>query len=864
MRIVSRLTGAIGALLRRHRTERDLDDELRGFFAASVEAKLAAGMSRADAERAARIELGSPAAVKDWTRDVGWESRIESAWQDVRYAARTLRRSPGLASAAIGTLAVGIGVTAAMYAIVDAVLLTPLPYAEPERVVGLRFTDPANGIWGVAPGAVAAVRDLPSVEFAAGSAGAERAVLAPDASVLVSGEATTEEFFQVFGVPAALGRTFNSEDLNAGPVVVLSDRLWRRAFAARTDVIGQFVSMSGVPHRILGVMPPIFTFRAGDDAQFWLLRPFPAAERADVGSGPYHVVVRLRTGNLPVARAQLAGLPIEARTPSGEKLALAFVPILDTLSEFYGSILWSLLGAVAVVLLLACGNVANLLLARGRQRGPEFAIRQAIGASRGRILRQVLTESAVLGAAAVVLAAVVAWLLLQTVPLLPFGTLNVARIDEVALNGRVVGLLLASAVGTVLVFGLIPAVTASRHVGAGAHTRSVTRPHGRAAQALIALEITATVTLLAGSALVASRIADLMTTEFGFDIERLQMASLRPIGSEYRGRELARVYDDVVTRLRERTGMQAALIDRMPLDYWRAQPVQVNRDMESVRAGVRAMSTGAIAVAGAELVAGREFRDSDRDGAPRVAVINESLAARLPGGGQSAVGTTVSVTWRAEQHELQIVGVVRDLRDSVYRPAGPEIYVSAAQFPQTRATFIVRSDRSPEEVGTALQQALRDVDPRQAISDVVMLSDRVRTYTALSRFVGILLGVFAGLAILLAATGILAAVAGAVASRTRELGIRIAVGASRRDLLTSLSRDFVPPFLTGVAAGALATWGASNVLRSLVPGVELVDPAAFAAASAGLIAVAVAGAWGPVRRALAIDPVIVLAAPEEW
>jgi ABC-type antimicrobial peptide transport system permease subunit len=379
------------------------------------------------------------------------------------------------------------------------------------------------------------------------------------------------------------------------------------------------------------------------------------------------------------------------------------------------------------------------------------------------------------------------------------------------------------------------------------------------------LEITATVTLLAGSALVASRIADLMTTEFGFDVERLQMASLRPVGSEYRGRDLARVYDDVMTRLRERTGMQAALIDRVPLDYWRAQPVQVNRGTESgVRAGVRAMSAGALAVVGAELVAGREFRDGDRDGAPRVAVINESLAARLPGGVQSALGTTVSVTWRAEQHELQVVGVVRDLRDSVYRPAGPELYVSASQFPQPRATFIVRSDRSPEELGTALRQALRDVDPRQAISDVVMVSDRVRTYTALSRFVGIVLVVFAALAILLAATGVLASVAGAVANRTRELGIRIAVGASRRDILISVSRDFVPAFLTGVAAGTLATWGASSVLRSLVPGVALVDPAAFAAASTGIIVVAVAGAWWPVRRALAIDPVIVLAAPEEW
>jgi putative ABC transport system permease protein len=323
----------------------------------------------------------------------------------------------------------------------------------------------------------------------------------------------------------------------------------------------------------------------------------------------------------------------------------------------------------------------------------------------------------------------------------------------------------------------------------------------------------------------------------------------------------------VIDRLRERTGTQAVLIDRVPLDYWRAPAVRVLpafRDAAEMGAGIRVMSAGALTYIGADLIAGREFREGDREGATRTAVVNESLASRLSAAGGSPIGAFLTVTWRDEPHGLQVVGVVRDLRDSVYRPVGPELYVSAAQFPQPRATFVIRGERSPDEVAAALRQALREVDPRQALSDVVAVSDRVRTYTALSRFVGILLIVFAALAVLLAATGVLAVLAGAVASRTREIGIRIAVGATRLDVVSCLSREFIPALAAGAVAGAAASYSLSSVLRSLVPGVSPVHPAAYGMAIAGVVAIAVAGAWWPVRRALGIDPALVLTAPEEW
>jgi putative ABC transport system permease protein len=835
------------------RRDADLDDELRAFYEASVEAKLAAGMPRAQAERAARIELGSPAAVKEYVRDGTWGAWLESVWQDVRYATRLLRRSPGFAAAAIGTLAVGLGATAAMFAVLDAVLLRPLPYAEPDRVVELRFGNQTGGVWGVGAGAIAAVRDLPAVEHAAGIISTERALLAPDVSLLVMGDAATEEFFQVFGVPAAIGRTFSPVDREAGAVVVLSDRLWRRAFSSRPDVVGEHVSMNGVPHLVLGVMPPDFRTDLGlrDDVDFWVLYRISSAEAADFGHGSYRAVVRLRTADHAIARAQLAGLDLPpARTDTGEPLTLRLIPPLDVMSTFYGRILWSLLGAVALVLLLACGNVANLLLARGRQRAPELVIRGAIGASRGRIARQLLVECAVLAAAAAAAGAAVAWLLIAAVPLLPVDTMNIARMDQVAASGRVYGFLLVLTAATVLVFGLFPAIAAARPGSAG--VRSVTRRRGRASQALIALEVAATVALLVGSGAVAVRVAALMSTEVGFDLDGLQMASLRPMGPEYQDAGLTRLYQDVLDRLRERSGIEAVVIDRPPLDFWRAEPVGVlppKPGEEEVRAGLRVMSAGALTFLGADLIAGRDFRTSDGPGAPPAGIVNASLAARLVPAGASPVGATVTLIWRDERRVLQIVGVVNDLRDSVYRPAGPEIFLSAPQFPPRRASFVLRSQRPAEQTAAALREALRDVDPRQAVSDVASFGGRIRLYTALSRFVGILLIAFAALAVLLAATGVLAVVGGAVASRTREIGIRVALGARRRHVVAALSHEFVPALAAGACGGFAAAYALSNVIRALVPGIAAFHPAAYAAALGGVGLVAVIGAWWPIRRA---------------
>jgi predicted permease len=851
MRTFHRITRGLTALFTRQQDDEELREELRTFLETAIEAKVADGMSRADAERAARLELGSAPAVEDWVRDAGWESRLESVWQDVRYAVRSLRRAPGFTLAAVATLGVGLGAASATYAIVHAVLLAPLPYPDGDRILQVRLRDRERGLYGAAAGTIAALRRLPSVTAAAGAVGAERTLTGIDVPLLVSGEATTEEFFDVLGSRPAIGRTFGPADRGRGPVVVLSHQLWHQAFAGRADAVGRTVALSGIAHEVIGVMPPYFTTPHGFEAEFWILRPFPATELAQEGRGPYSGIVRVRTADLGGLSAQAAGLLPASVTAAGLSLALA--PLLDTVREWYGRILWSLLAAVGVVLLLCCVNVANLLFARARTREVELTIRGAIGASRARLMRQMITESIVLA----VPAALVGWMLAEAmaraVALLPAP--NLFRAWAVVIGADVLPFMVASTVCAVLVFGIWPAIAASRDAAAAVSKRTQTSGGmRRSSQLLIGFEIAATVALLAGAGLVGRRIADILDVEAGFDTRDLRIASIRPTGAEYRGSAAERFYTQVMARIRERTGLEVVHIDRVPLDRWRARPVTVRTDGNADQAsGLRVMSPGSLGLLGVDIRRGRDFSDGD----DATAVVNETLASRL-WGDTLPVGQALTLMLDDKPHPLRVVGIARDMRDGLYRPPGPEIYVSSSQFPSAQTSLVFRSPRPEAELTDAIRRAVMDVDPRQAIAPVISIAELTLTYTALSRFVGILLGMFAALATLLAVTGILAVASGTVASRRRELGIRIAIGATPRDVLGALGRDLLPAVAIGAIAGLAIAASLVQVLRWLVPDVAQFDPLAYGGATLVIIFIAIAGAWIPARRALAIAPTLVL------
>ena len=851
MRAAHRLLRGLRALFTRSTDDAELREELRAFLDASIEAKVADGMFRADAERAARLELGSAPAVEDWVRDVGWESRLESVWQDVRYAVRSLRRAPGFTLAVIATLALGLGATSTMFAVVHAVLLAPPPYPGGERILEIRLRDREGGTWGASAGTITALATLPSVAFAAGSVGAERTLTGGDVPRLVSGEAATEDFFDVLGVRPLFGRTFGRSDRGT-PVVVLGHQLWRQAFSADPAIVGGSVALNGVPHQVLGVMPENFASPHGFGAEYWILRPFPAAELSESGTGPYDALLRMRTDDLAEMRGHAPGLLPASVTEKGFTLAL--VPLTDTVREWYGRILWSLLAAVGVVLLLCCANVANLLLARARTRGAELAIRGAIGASRGRLTRQMITESVVLATPAAAFGWLLAHLLVRTLPLLPAPSL--LRLDAVVLDAGVVTFLFALTLATVMLFGVGPALAASRGAAARASERTQTRGGmRRTAQLLIGLEIAATVALLAGSALVGRRIADILDVEAGFDTRDLRLASIRPTGPEYREEAIERFYARVAERIRERTGLEVVHIDRVPMDKYLGRGVKVRAgDSPEEGARMRAVSPGALRFIGADIVRGREFglTEGERPGV----VVNETLARRL-WGDELRLGDELTVTLEKDSHRLRVIGIVRDVRDSLFRPARPEVFVSHGQFPTGRTTVVFRSPRPEPELTDAIRRAVMDVDPRQAISPVTSIAELTLMYTALSRFVGILLGMFAALATLLAVTGILAVASGTVASRRREIGIRVAIGARPRDVLAALGRDLLPAITLGAVAGLAIAASLVQVLRWLVPGVAQFDPLAYGGAALVAVLIAVVGAWLPARRALGIAPTLV-------
>jgi ABC-type antimicrobial peptide transport system permease subunit len=378
---------------------------------------------------------------------------------------------------------------------------------------------------------------------------------------------------------------------------------------------------------------------------------------------------------------------------------------------------------------------------------------------------------------------------------------------------------------------------------------------------LIGFEIAATVALLAGAGLVGRRVSDLLDVRPGFDTRDLRLASLRPIGPEYRGQAIGPFFDRVVERVRTRTGLEVTLIDPVPLDLRLGQSVSLRGDTDATHtARMRLMSPGALAFIGADMLRGRELTPDD-EGA---AVVSETLARRL-WGESLPLGHVVRLTLRDETHMLRVVGITRDIRDGLYRAPGPEIYVSGAAFYASsvpRTSLVFRSPRSEAELTAAIRLAVMDVDPRQAISPVTSIAELTRTYTALSRFVGILLAAFAALATLLALTGILAVASGAVASRRREIGIRVAIGATPRHVLASLSRDVVPAIVLGAVAGLAAAGSLVQVLRWLVPGVAPFDSLAYGGAASVLVLIATAGAWFPARRALGIAPTLVMAADE--
>ena len=867
----------LALLVRRPELDRELEDELRFHLEMGEAAARAEGASDDDARRAARLRLGNPLRLREESREVLGFPRLEALARDISLAARRLRRSPGFTAAATLTLALGIGANAALFALVDAVLLRPLPYPGPERLVSLWETTPDSSRLTVAPANLADYR-VPAFESLAAWHDVEMDLSGEGRPENLAGHAVTVDFFTVLGVGPALGRPFLPEEDREGGdrVVVLSDSLWRSRFGADPAIVGRTIRLDREAHRVVGVLPPGFVTPGGlgSTRPVSLLVPaaFPAELLANRGDHETRVLARLRpAARLEEARAQLGAVSerLAAQFPDTNGGLRAQIARLDddVVRDVRGSLLL-LLGAVAAVLAIACLNVANLQVVRALGRRRELAVCVALGAARGRLAVGLLVESllvALLGGAAGV--GLAHWLLAGLKALAPAGT---PRLAEAALDVRVLAFALVVTVATGLFFGLVPALQASRarpaeslQTGERQHSsRSVLRWRG----ALLTAEVALALVLLVAATLVVRSVARLHAVDLGFRTESVVAARVKLPAAQYpdAARRLA-FFEALERRLLARPGVETvAFANALPLRGGWGTGIEVDArlrarpgDLDS--AGAQAVSRGYFRTLGIPLLRGRGFEETDREGAPYVGLVNQEFERVFLAGG-SALGKRFRrgdwAPW------VTVVGVVGSLRrDGRAAEPTPQIYFAAAQtgiYPVHLADVAVRGTGGVAALSTLVRAEVTGLDSEQPISRVMTLEDALARDLAPRRFGLALLAGFAVTALALTLLGIYGVAAYSVSQRVPELGVRLALGADRSRILRLVIGDVLGQVLAGILIGLglslLATRGLKGLLFQIAP----VDPGTYGVVAVLLALAGLAAALGPGLRASRVDPVAAL------
>jgi putative ABC transport system permease protein len=802
----------------------------------------------------------------------------------LRYALRTLAKAPGFTAVAVATMALGIAVNTAIFSVVNAVLLRPLPYRDESRVVRVWTAsergDHSNHSAGDFLDLTRQNRSLESIAGFRGELGAASARTGGE-SVQLGLEHVTAAFFDVLGTPPAFGRTFGAAtDIAGERLVVIGDEAWDRLFARSSDAIGQRIRINGELCTVVAVMPKRFVWV--DGAELWLLaqKPVPPSpldvkesdSLTNRDSHYFEAVARLKPG-VTLAQAQqdlhAAAIAIDREHPMAN--GHRDFQIVTVREDLIGDVRQALLviqGAVGLVLLVACANVSSLLIARASGRRRELTIRAALGASRGTLVAQLLAESAVLGVAGGAIGLVASvWLVGVLVDAMPQGLPNVGA---VSVDVTVMLVTLAAALVTSLVFGVLPALQASRVEAAQAlkqtGDRGSSRTRGRAL--LVAGEIALTLVLLAGAGVLANSFIRLQRVESGFAVDHATVAELMLPQTRYpKGADQARLYHRLLDGLAARSDLQAVAVG-FPGPFHGANASGSfeieGQDPHAAggppRANIAAVSGGYFAAMGVPRIAGRTFDDRDRDEAPPVAIVNAALARRLwPG--EDPIGKRIRFDHDANTPWTTIVGLVADTRQLGLKEAPPPLlYIPYEQFTLAFTTVVVRSTLPHAAVVSLLKAQLRAADPDLAFGDVNPLEAEVRNSIAEARFRAMLIGLFAALALALAAIGLYGLISFTVAQRTRDIGIRVALGAAPRQVLLPTVVNGLVVALAGVGCGVLAALVAGRALASFVFGVGTADPLTLAGVSLLLLLVAAAASYVPSRRALKVDPVIALRA----
>jgi putative ABC transport system permease protein len=798
---------------------------------------------------------------------------------DVRFALRLLLRAPAFSLVAVLTFAVGIGINTAVFNVVNGVLLRPLPYPDADRITMLWMDNRRQGIkeditsyptyldWRSQNTSYAHVAAFtPSAFSLTGSGEPER----------LAGASVTANFFDVMQVPPVLGRLFTEANETPGQdtVVVQSHGFWQRKFGGAPDVIGRTLTLSGRNYEIIGVMPE--TLAWPEDAEVW--RPLaPVQQQRDArGSFWLPVIGRLKPG-VPVQQAQteMSGISrrLEDQYPSNRGFGVYVVPLQQQLVGNIERALVVLLASVGFVLLIACANLANLMLGRTAARRRELAIRTALGAARSRLIAQIVTETFVLAVIGAALGVALAYW--ATGFFVALGGDSIPRQDAIAMDARVLGFALLLAGVSAALAGLIPALQASRrkvvdHLreGARAGTGVASR---RTRSVLVAAEVALAIVLLTGAGLLIRTLWTMQQAERGFDPANVAMMTVSAPASSYAGGpELRAFYARLLERVRALPGVTSAATGTGVLQplvtssgVFSIEGIPLPPPEERVEYPIEIVSPGYFETVGMRIMRGRGFTDADNTDAPQAAVVNETFV-RQAWPNQDPIGRRLRPGDGTGDGDgappwITVVGVIRDAhRSDVTRAIRPEIYLSALQLTPRTQTVLIRTATDPSAVVPGVRRELQALDPQLPIFNVTTLERELADTLSQPRFQAVLLAGFASIALLLAAIGIYGVTSHAVGQRTQEVGIRMAMGAARRDVLRMMLLQHLRPALLGMAVGVGGAIALSRFLRSLLFGVSETDPVTFALVSAVLLAVAALACFVPARRATRVDPLVAL------
>ncbi len=861
---------------RRETRDAELDEEIRAHLNMATQVRVERGADEKEAERAARREFGNVGLMKEVTRDVwGWRW-LEELVEDVQFGLRMLRKNPGFVATAVLTLALGIGANTAIFSVVDAILLRPLPYPEPDRLVRIWESSPKRDVVrnSVNPLNFLDWRDhSESFVSMAALASLVTNLSANGQPIAVQGMQVTPEFFSVLQVGPLLGRTFNAADGIPGQDhgVILSYQLWQSQFGADPGIVGQKIDVNGEPGEVIGVMPKGFSFPE-IKAEVWT--PLALTSPAWREGGRFlRVIARLKAGiTLEQARQDMlrvASFTAQERPDGNKDWSASVFPMLEDATEGVRRPLWVLLASVGFLLLIACANVANLLLMRGTSRLREIAVRSALGAARSRIIQQLLVESVLLWLAGMIVGLPLAHAGLGSLlALLPQGA-PLPRSEPVSIDEPVLLVTFLASFATAMLFGLVPALRLSRvdfqkalkqgglRGGAGGHQNL--------RRCFVVAEVSLAFVLSVGAGLMLRSFARLISVDPGFSREHLLTMHIWTSPARYHDDlKRSQYFGHILTEIRNSRGVHAAGSTHfLPLTnstsgscFWLAdQPAPTHAEAPSAQFLI--ISAGYFQAMGTPILSGRDFEDHDTFHSPPAAIVNHAFVNHFfPG--QNILGKRLRVCWTIEK-PVEIVGIVADARQADLRGTPePTIFLSNSQAPMYFATLVVRAVGDPRQLANSVQAAVHRADPDQAVSDIRTMKAVFSDSVSSPRFQSILLLAFAGLALALALIGVYGVVSYSVSERTNELGIRVALGARSADVVGLVLREALALGAIALGVGLAGSLALTRVLETLLFEITPTDPLTLAAACSVILAVSALAAVLPARRAARIDPVVAL------